>query len=118
MSTLKEAVESGRRWRFRNTFDWHPPGPIGGFWQTEIAILDDFEIEPEPVEMNQRYKCGHPDFCSCQWPEPEKPREWEARTSKSGWLHQAKLCNGCGPDCCTRIRVHDADACDRLRGKL
>jgi hypothetical protein len=48
MPTLKEAVESGRRWRFRNSCDWHPPGPIGGFWQTEIAITDDFEIEPEP----------------------------------------------------------------------
>ncbi len=78
---------------------WLGPGYSCGDLRIHVDVRDalskDFEIEPEP----------------------EKPREW--------WLHfhQTKL----GDDsyqrwfhkrqCACCIRVHDADACDRLRGK-
>lgn len=103
MSTLKEAIESGRRYRLtppgmepQNV--WFGPGHDGRLhFSSQQALCSDFEIEPEP----------------------EKLREW--------WVHD----NGIGDslrqlaafrkqadarsmhgDC---HRVHDADVCDRQR---
>ncbi len=105
MATLKEAVESGRRWRLDEWMQkrdrgpiWYGPGADSScLLRPEDALRTDFEIEPEP----------------------EKPREW--------WIHPSSLsvCAASGnPSAKTAhahlsgwFRVHDADACDRLHGK-
>jgi len=48
VSTLKEAVESGRRWRHSSWYQWAGPGAIAahGVLIGE-AVSSDFEIEPE-----------------------------------------------------------------------
>jgi hypothetical protein len=93
---LKTAVESGRRWR-HPVWDmgWRGPG-VSGTYPIDTAISSDFEIEPEP----------------------EKPREWVIHTpSGYGLTHVAGVpCPHEGQHF-YEIRVHDVDACDRLRGK-
>ncbi len=97
---LKTAVESGRRWRWRYaTGDawsrWYI-GPSDTWFIATQALYSDFEIEPEP----------------------EKPREWTIHViAQKLSLHPA----ACPPECRwdSGIRVHDADACDRLEaGKV
>lgn len=94
MSTLKEAIESGRRWRLKSSTtihgtQWFAPGEYVLLTLTPSeAISNDFEIEPEP----------------------EKPREW--------WIipGEKRMCfSTCHAFDC--IRVHDADACDRLHSE-
>lgn len=92
--TLKEAVESGRRWRLktRHYLDggWFGPNePCEARLTPKEALSSDFEIEPEP----------------------EKPREFHIHACEE---HGAIRI---GDDFCLSqkvIRVHDADACDRL----
>jgi hypothetical protein len=115
LSTLKEAIESGRRWRHK---DWRPglwafghrwvekDGTVSASYaslkiESFQALSSDFEIEPE-IE-----------------PKPEKPREWMLhvnRTTLEGHAlrHQPFPCHsGCATSNLI-VRVHDADACDRL----
>jgi hypothetical protein len=70
MLTLKQAVESGRRWR-HPVWDmgWRGPG-VSGTYPIDTAISSDFEIEPEP----------------------EKPREWTLCANSDGsWERQAAM---------------------------
>ncbi len=109
MPTLKEAVESGRRWRYNDGVTrsmWHDASETAQVaeyprWKTSEAISSDFELEPEP----------------------EKPREYllHACDRPGGSLdqhfHEADILN---PACFyfdRQIRVHDAEACDRLHDK-
>jgi len=108
MADLKTAVESGRRWRHKS---WRPSlWAIRSVWinsdgttsktlvplDAREAISSDFEIEPEP----------------------EKPREW--------WLNECIIeatpdmilvHASSKTDAWHTVRVHDADACDRLHAE-
>ncbi len=100
MSTLREAVESGRRWRHPDVgIGWFGPGVA----HAEIAAIgirtalsSCYEIEPEP----------------------EKPREIRVCVH-GGWFHAVPppnmVCNE-APEGEHRT-YHDADACDRLKGR-
>jgi hypothetical protein len=147
MATLKEAVESGRRWRhpeysrgrWEQPGSWQPQGvparPDFSKYETEvlmptrIAISDDFEIEPEPSRCDSRMfglRCdgreghagdhsGSSGGTSAEWakrPEPKKPREYVLHW---GYWHQDRCMEMCPTDRVTR--VHDAEACERLKGK-
>jgi hypothetical protein len=93
MATLQETVSSGRRWRYVDeTFPsmiWRDREELRACsWTTYQALSNNFEIEPEP----------------------EKPREWFLTEDEQ----RVCLAHHHAVDC---IRVHDADQCDRLRGK-
>lgn len=90
--TLKEAIDSGRRWKHRTEGYWRDAGfpapETHALWSTSLAISSEFEIEPEP----------------------KKPREWLIHTYENGYIHGCKKTDH---SCHDPIRVHDADACDR-----
>lgn len=122
MATLKEAVESGRRWRYRPYAEgnavWYGPGtdPLAGkMWTTIEAASSDFEIEPE---QRCGVRClgtdGHVGACYGDSGEG-LPREWMAHV-RNGILFRGHLEEG-GCDDYKHVRVHDADACDRQRGQ-
>jgi len=100
MVTLKEAVESGRRWRYNGGVEavtrWFG-GDTERFddswrWTTAEATSSDFEIEPEP----------------------EKPREWIVHVER-GYLQPCiKTISDPCPTGQPPLRVHDADACDEI----
>lgn len=60
MATLREAVESGRRWRWKGG-EWEGPGESINAWTTHTAISSDFEIEPEPEKLREWLISVHPD---------------------------------------------------------
>ncbi len=96
MATLREAVESGRRWRHKSFSCWLGPGfenDVAPDFTAREALSSDFEIEPEP----------------------EKPREWRLHV----FAQDVHAKNDCPTQLCEgdKIRVHDADECDRLRAK-
>jgi hypothetical protein len=89
--TLKEAVESGRRWRHKDWAAFWGPSidDAGGIdFSVREALSSDFEIEPEP----------------------EKPREWTLCRANHESPWQLRDLRNSGRD---EIRVHDADACDK-----
>jgi hypothetical protein len=93
--SLREAVESGRRWRHRTWSEWRGPSHRFGVIATHEAISSDFEIEPEP----------------------EKPREWTVHVHGESLPYTREvICQQEHYAAITGFRVHDAEACDRLRG--
>jgi hypothetical protein len=104
MATLREAVESGRRWRFKSSAYWHTPAPGSREWDLSPAAWARLSemVEGEECEIE---------------PEPEKPREWVIHlepTGNCGRVHELPCSYSDSPN--FTVRVHDAEACDRLRG--
>jgi hypothetical protein len=111
MATLKEAVESGRRWRWANrdgavTHRWQGPGigEAGGLMFSVIQTLgNNFEIEPEPE------------------PGPsKKPSEWYIHDwpQPGSWICYAWRVEAPVPKesrLSTVIRTHDVEACETLK---
>jgi len=106
MPTLKEAVESGRRWRWANYVDgsvthrWQGPGigEAGGLMFSVLQTLgNNFEIEPEPERPREWRVCAHDQTVHSIWP-----------TQPHGYCNCGEAPSG------QHVRVHDADACDRL----
>lgn len=89
MATLKEAVESGRRWKCITNSDdaWFGPGPEGN-WPASLAIRDDWIIEPDK-RCSKKYfgvRCervaghtgkhgGHAGNTSAEW--LDEPEGWD-----------------------------------------
>jgi hypothetical protein len=98
MPTLKEAVESGRRYRYPGNTEWRGPGkanpPTLGT-SLHLALDDCWQLEPEP----------------------EKPREWRLKWHRSAGYWMVIAAPDEEPKHDLAARVHDADACDRLRAK-
>ncbi len=115
MPTLKEAVESGRRWRWTGYAgegsadrSWQGPwvGKAGGLmFSVETMFADTFELEPEPEKPREWFLCSH-----------ESPYGSTAHVTRDDLRSTAVCSCGEAPSGIHR-RVHDADACDRLRAK-